>query len=312
MNASTLHFLTKTVLRAVTTLIIAVSFTFVMLRISGDPVTAALGIDIPPEVADLFRKQWGLDRPLNEQFMIYLSNLLHGNFGYSFRTQQSALHLVMQKVPATLALMGSALSISLVIGVSLGVVAARGRGRWPDRLVMSSAVLVHSLPTFLTAIIAIQLFAVVLHLTPSGGGGNFSHLVLPAAVIGLYNAGAIARFTRSSVLEVLNQPYILAARARRVSSWRLIFLHLLPNAALPLLTLLGFLVGGMIGGSMVIETVFAWPGVGNFMVTAVETRDLAVVQTIILLVTFCVIISNLTVDLLYLAFDPRMRNSRIN
>ncbi|MFW5403335.1 ABC transporter permease [Pectobacterium carotovorum] len=297
-------------LRALLTVFLAVTFTFVMLRISGDPMTSLLGVETPPQVIDILRQQWGLDRPLTEQYFTYLGRIVTGDFGTSLRSGQDALAMIMEKLPATLRLMAASLVLALAVGIPLGIVAAHYHGRIVDRTVIGLAVLTHSIPTFLTGILLIQLFAVQLRILPSGGGATLAHMVMPALAIGLYNAGVIARFVRSSVLEVIGQRYILAARAKRVSEWGLIVRHVMPNAALPLLTLFGFLLGGMIGGSAVIEAVFAWPGVGLLLINSVAARDVAVVQAIVILITVAMVSANLFVDFLHVMIDPRLRHSQ--
>ncbi len=295
-------------LRALVTLFLAMTFTFVILRVSGDPLHSLLPIETPPEVVALMRQQWGLDQPLYIQYFAYLGHLLRGDFGTSLLNGQDALTLVLSKVPATLELMGAALVLAFGAGVPFGILAARNRGGLIDRFVMALAVLMHSLPNFLIAILLIQLFAVSLRILPSGGGSTMAHLVMPVLVIGLYNAGIIARFVRSSVLEVLGQRFILAARAKRIGESALLWRHIMPNAALPLLTMLGFLVGGMIGGAAVVESVYAWPGVGRFLVSSVAQRDLNIVQTIVLLITATMVTANLLIDCLYILADPRLRH----
>ncbi|QHQ19291.1 ABC transporter permease subunit [Pectobacterium brasiliense] len=297
-------------LRALLTVFLAVTFTFVMLRISGDPMTSLLGVETPPQVIDILRQQWGLDRPVTEQYFTYLGRIMTGDFGTSLRSGQDALAMIMEKLPATLRLMAASLVLALAVGIPLGIVAAHYHGRIVDRTVIGLAVLTHSIPTFLTGILLIQLFAVQLRILPSGGGATLAHMVMPALAIGLYNAGVIARFVRSSVLEVIGQRYILAARAKRVSEWGLIVRHVMPNAALPLLTLFGFLLGGMIGGSAVIEAVFAWPGVGLLLINSVAARDVAVVQAIVILITVAMVSANLFVDFLHVMIDPRLRHSQ--
>ncbi|AFR04769.1 ABC transporter permease [Pectobacterium brasiliense] len=297
-------------LRALLTVFLAVTFTFVMLRISGDPMTSLLGVETPPQVIEILRQQWGLDRPVTEQYFTYLGRIVTGDFGTSLRSGQDALAMIMEKLPATLRLMAASLVLALAVGIPLGIVAAHYHGRILDRTVIGLAVLTHSIPTFLTGILLIQLFAVQLRILPSGGGATLAHMVMPALAIGLYNAGVIARFVRSSVLEVIGQRYILAARAKRVSEWGLIVRHVMPNAALPLLTLFGFLLGGMIGGSAVIEAVFAWPGVGLLLINSVAARDVAVVQAIVILITVAMVSANLFVDFLHVMIDPRLRHSQ--
>lgn len=297
-------------LRMVVTVFLAVTFVFVILRVSGDPIRALLPLDAPEDLVEATRAEWGLDQPVYVQFVAYVSHLLQGDFGRSLNDSRSALAIVLEKVPATLLLMSSGLLISLIVGTSLGVLAASHRGRFLDRLVMTNAVMVHSIPSFLLGIVLILLFAVWLGLLPSGGGPSLRHLILPAAVIGLSHAGVVARFVRSSTLEVLAQPYIKVAGLKPLPRWYFISAHVLPGTALPLLTLIGFSLGAMIGGAAIVESIFAWPGVGRFLVSSVARRDVAVVQTIVILVALMMAAANLLTDLLYVLFDPRLRDRR--
>ena len=299
-------------LRMLVTVLLAVTFVFVILRVSGDPVRAMISPDAPEEIVNHLRSEWGLDQPLHVQFARYVAHLLQGDFGRSLSDGRAALEVVLEKVPATLLLMGTGLLISLVVGTTLGVLAASHRGTLVDRAVMTNAILVHSVPSFLLGIVLILLFAVWLGLLPSGGGPSLRHLVLPAAVIGLSHAGVIARFVRSSTLEVLAQPYVKVASLKPLPRCYMLKVHVLPGAALPLLTLVGFSIGAMIGGAAIVESIFAWPGVGRFLVTSVAKRDVAVVQTIVILVAVMMATSNLVTDLLYVAFDPRLRDQRRN
>jgi peptide/nickel transport system permease protein len=302
--------LTRVLLRAALTIFLAVVFTFIIMRVSGDPLYALLPLDTPPVVIEHFRKLWALDQPLPVQFLTYLQGISHGDFGQSLTSGDPSLPLVLSKAPATLELMAVSLIIAVVVGGGLGTLAATKRGSLIDRGVIALAVLAHSMPNFLIAILLILLFAVALHLLPSGGGDTPAHLILPSLVIGLANAGIIARFVRSSMLEVMGQRYVLVARAKRLDRWAILAHHVAPNAALPLLTVLGFLVGGMIGGSAIVETVFAWPGLGRFLVTSVAYRDLPVVQTIVILIACTMVAANLLVDLLHVLVDPRLRRPK--
>ena len=297
-------------LRMLVTVLLAVTFVFVILRVSGDPIRALLSLDAPEELVQLMRAEWGLDQPLHIQFIRYVGHLLAGDFGRSLNDGRSALVVVLEKVPATLLLMGTGLAVSLVAGTSLGVLAAMHRGTVIDRLVMTNAVLVHSVPSFLVGIVLIIVFAVWLGVLPSGGGPSLRHLILPATVIGLSHAGVIARFVRSSTLEVLAQPYVKVASLKPLPRWYMLSAHVLPGAALPLLTLIGFSLGAMIGGAAIVESIFAWPGVGRFLVAAVAKRDVAVVQSIVILVAVMMATANLLTDLLYAIFDPRLREPR--
>ncbi|HEY4201271.1 MAG TPA: ABC transporter permease [Devosiaceae bacterium] len=296
--------------RALIAIVLTVTFVFIVLRVSGDPVEMLLSSDATPEMMARIRAEWGLDQPLYIQYFTYVQHILQGDFGRSLSDGRPALTVILEKAPATLELMGVGLLIGLVLGVVMGLFAATHRGSAIDRIVMGTAVLVHAMPSFLLCILAILLFAVRLRWLPSGGGSSPLHLILPSLVIGLAAAGVIARFVRSSALEVIGQQYIRAASIKPLPRWYFFGFHILPNAALPLLTLIGFLVGGMIGGAAVVESVFAWPGIGRFLVTVVAKRDLAVVQTIVILISLTMVLANLGADILYTMVDPRLRDRR--
>lgn len=296
--------------RALLAVILTVTFVFIILRVAGDPLQMILPLEASQDLIDRMRIEWGLDQPLHIQYVSYIEKLLQGEFGRSVTDGRPALTVILEKAPATLELMGTGLLIGLVIGISMGISAATHRGSVIDRLVMGGAVLVHAMPSFLLSILAILFFAVRLGWLPSGGGATPLHLILPASVIGLSAAGVIARFVRSSTLEVISQQYIRVASIKPLPRWYFIGFHVLPNAALPLLTLIGFLVGGMIGGAAIVESVFAWPGIGRFLVTAVGKRDLATVQTIVILISLTMVTANLIADILYTVVDPRLRDRR--
>lgn len=223
------------------------------------------------------------------------------------RDGRPALALVAERVPATLALMVPALMLKLGLGLSAGIAAALFRGRCVDRVVTTLAVLGFAVPSFVLGLILVLVFAVELRWLPSGGQGTWRHAVLPVVTLGLGGAAALARLTRSAMLDVLEQPYIRAARARGLPWGRIIRGHALPNAAIPLVTLGGFLVGSLMAGSVVVESVFSWPGVGRLLVVSVASRDLAVVQSLVLMTATTMVTANLIVDLLYGLLDPRLR-----
>ena len=296
-----------TLLRCALTLLLAVTFVFVVLRLSGDPASIMLPDDTPLPVIEAYRARWGLDRPLPEQFLRYVIGLARGDFGFSFRDNRAALTVVLDHVPPTLLLGGTALAIMLGIGLPAGVFAALHRGSAADRLTMAFTIFGHSMPNFFLGILLIILFSLVLQVLPSAGDGTPAHLVMPAPTLGPAGAGAVARFTRAAPREVLRQPYMRTARAKGVPFWRRIAWHAMPNAAIPEITVVGLRVGALIGGAVVTEQVFGWPGVGLLLVNSVSQRDLAVVQTIVLMVAFTMVAVNLLIDLLYGWIDPRIR-----
>ena len=295
-------------LRLGATLSVVVIAVFLMVRFSGDPILILAGPDASLAEIEHLRERWGLDRPLPEQIWSYIANAMRGEFGYSLATGLPAAALFMERLPATLVLGFSGLVLSIVIGVPMGVVAALRHNSAIDRFVMSFAVMAFSMPNFFLGILFILLFSLQLRWFPSFGSGSLAHLVLPTLTLGLSSAGAIARFARSCMLDILHQPYMLSAQARGIPVWRRTVLHALPNAAIPTVTLIGFLVGSLIAGAVVVESVFSWPGVGRLLVTAVANRDLAVVQCILLLVAATMVTSNLIVDFLYGVLDPRLRD----
>ncbi|ACM31006.1 MULTISPECIES: ABC transporter permease [Rhizobium] len=296
--------------RAFLTLLLAVTFVFVVLRLSGDPVSMMLPDDTPPEIVAEYRAAWGLDRSLPEQYVRFIWSALHGDLGYSFRDDRPAVTVVVERVPMTLLLGLSSFAITVVVGLLAGIAAALKRGTSVDHVVMAFSIFGHSIPNFFLAILMIMLFSMSWRLLPSSGGTTWSHLVLPAVTLGIINAGTVARFTRSSMLEVLHQPYMRTARAKGLRLTRRIMSHAIPNAAIPIVTVLGLRLGGLIAGSVVIETVYAWPGIGLMLVNAVSQRDLPVVQTIVLLVALTMVVTNFIVDITYGWLDPRIENRR--
>lgn len=295
--------------RALLTLWLVVTLTFVILRVTGDPALAILPTDSPPEVIDHFRTAWGLDRPIWEQYLLYFRNIADGNLGISFIDNRDAVTVVFEKVPKTLLLGIPSLALMLAIGIPAGIAAALRRDGPLDRAIMTAAILAHSIPSFVLGILLIGVFAVRLGLVPTSGSETWTHIILPMVTLGASGAAVIARFVRSSMLENLGQPYIRTAVAKGVPWPRVVRGHALPNAAIPTVTVVGFLVGGLVAGSVIVETVFAWPGVGRLLVTSVANRDLAVVQTILLLVAATMVTANCVIDLLYGWLDPRLRNS---
>jgi peptide/nickel transport system permease protein len=303
-----LRALRKKLARAILTLWLVVTFAFVVLRLSGDPALAVLSDQAMPESVLAFHKQWGLDLPLHQQYINYLRAMLTGDFGVSYASRSPVIDLIAERAPMTLLLMGLSLLLMLAIGIPAGVLAAVRRNSFVDRLVMGLVVLAHGLPSYVTGILLILIFTIQLRLLPGSGAGSPLSLIMPVITIGASGAAVIARFCRSSMLEVLNKPFITAAIAKGIPARRVQWRHAFPNAAIPLITIIGFIVGGLIGGAAITETIFAWPGLGRLLVASVQNRDLAVVQALLLLIAASMVIANLTVDLLYGWLDPRTRH----
>jgi peptide/nickel transport system permease protein len=303
-----LIFALKRLARALLTILLVVGFAFIALRFSSDPAEVILGPNAPPEAIAAFRQAWGLDQPLWQQFFYYVAGLLRGDFGRSMLNGADVLPLVGGRVLVTLEIMVPALLLGILIGVSSGVFAALKRGQAADRAVMFGAVAGFTVPGFVLGLVLVLVFAVQLRWLPSGGNDSWSSPILPVITLSTGWAAILARFTRSSMIEVLSQPYILSASAKGLL-WRLVVTrHALPNAAIPVVTMIGFMVGGLVAGAVVTESVFSWPGLGQLIVTSVAARDLAVVQCVLVLIATTMVVSNMTVDLLYGLLDPRLRS----
>jgi len=294
--------------RALITILAVVTFAFVVLRMSGDPAQVMLGPDVPQDSIDAFRKAWGLDQPLWIQYIAYLKSIFTGDFGVSMRDKASALRLVMERVPATLQLTVPALILKLVIGIPAGVYAALHRQSFADRGVILLAILGFTIPSFVMGLVLVLIFSVMLGLLPSGGQDTWMHGVLPTITMSIGGIGILARFSRSAMIEVMGQPYIRTASAKGLKWSDVVWSHALPNAAVPIVTIVGFMVGSLIAGAVVVESIFSWPGIGRLLVVSVSNRDLAVVQCILLIIAATMVVSNLVVDLLYGWLDPRLRS----
>lgn len=302
-----LRFFAVRIARAMLTIALVVTFAFVVLRLSGDPALIIMGPEAPPEVIAAFRKAWGLDDPIWVQYFDYFGAIARGELGRSMRDGRPAIQLVAERIPATLVLTIPALLLKLGIGIPAGIFAALHRGSVIDRAVMAAAVAGFTVPSFVLGLVLVLIFAVQLGWLPSGGQDSWRHAILPIITLGIGGAAVLARFTRSAMLEVLGQPYVRTASAKGVAWRAVVARHALPNAAIPTVTIVGFMVGTLIAGAVVVESVFSWPGVGRLLVVAVANRDLAVVQCVLLLVAATMVASNLAVDFLYGFLDPRLR-----
>ena len=302
-----LNFMASRGLRALVTVFLVLSFAFLILRLSGDPAMMILSPDAPPEALEAFRHGWGLDKPLWQQYLTFIGNMLQGDFGQSMRDKSPAMGLVLERIPATLAITLPAFLLKLVIGIPAGVYAALHRNTLVDRLVMSLSVAGYTVPSFVLGLLLVLVFAVGLGWLPSGGNASWQHAILPIVTLSLGGAAILARYTRSAMLEVMGQPYIRTATAKGLLWRSVVRQHALPNAAIPTVTVVGFMVGSLIAGAVVVESVFSWPGAGRLLVSAVANRDLAVVQCLLLLVAATMVSANLLIDALYGLMDPRLR-----
>jgi peptide/nickel transport system permease protein len=302
-----LTFIASRLFRALITVFLVMTFAFVVLRMSGDPAQIMLGPDAPQESIDAFRKAWGLDDPIWLQYLSYLKGILSFDFGISMRDKAPAIDLVLQRVPATLQITIPALIIKLCLGIPAGVYAALHRQGIADRGVITLSILGFTVPSFVLGLVLVLIFSVQLGVLPSGGSDTWIHGILPTLTIAIGGTAVLARFSRSAMIEVLGQPYIRTASAKGISWNDVVWKHALPNASVPIVTIVGFMVGALIAGAVVVETIFSWPGIGRLLVVSVANRDLAVVQRLLLIIASCMVISNLVVDVLYGVLDPRLR-----
>ncbi|HMH53651.1 MAG TPA: nickel ABC transporter permease [Candidatus Acidoferrum sp.] len=288
--------------------LLGVSFVvFFILYLTGDPALVLLPPDATAQDIGEFRARMGFNDPFIVQYGRFLGGALRGDFGLSVRHGEPAFHLVLERLPATFELSGAALLIALLLAIPAGVVSAVRRNTVTDYVATVVALLGQSMPTFWLGIMLILIFSVQFNVLPSSGRGGFEHLVLPALTLGLFTTARITRLTRSGMLEVLNQDYIRTARAKGVSGQPVVWKHAFKNAAIPIVTIVGIELGTLLGGSVITETIFAWPGVGRLSVQAIYNRDYPVVQAAVFLLASTFVLVNLVVDLLYTYLDPRIR-----
>lgn len=283
---------------------------FVLTHLGGDPASLLLPPNASAEDIQAFRHQMGFDQPLPIQFLEFLGRLLHGDFGRSFRYDQPALEVVLERVQATLVLGAFSLFLSMVLAVPLGILAAVRRGSAWDALSLIVALSGQALPVFWLGILLIIVFAVQLRWLPASGGGELKHLVLPGVTLAAYSLAIISRLLRSSLLEVLGADYVRTGRAKGLSERTILLGHALKNASLSVVTVLGLQVGSLLGGAVITEQVFAYPGMGRLAVEAILGRDFSVIQAFVVLVAVIIVLANLSVDLLYGWLDPRVKVAR--
>ena len=283
---------------------------FVILRVlPGDPARMLLPDGAPESAVAELNRQLGLREPFIVQYGLFLKSVARGDFGQSFQYRAPALRVVLERLPATMQLTLAAMLITIVAGVSLGIFTAVRRGTRYDVAGTIVAVLGQSLPNFWLGIMLILLFGVALRWLPTSGFSGWTSLVLPAITLAAFPMALVARLTRSSMLEILHRDYIRTGRAKGLAEGNVVFRHALRNAAIPVLTVIGLQIGALLGGAVITESVFAWPGMGKLIVDAIFFRDFPVVQTVLILSASVFVVINLAVDLLYTVIDPRIRYS---
>lgn len=301
-------YLTRRLLLVVVVAIgVTLSVHLILILTPGDPAEILLGELATRDQIESLRKQLGLDRPAYEQYVRYLGGLLRGDMGRSFRTRRTVVEEIRDAFPATVELAGSALLITILTGVPAGILSAVKRGSVLDVTSMLGALAGVSMPVFWVGLLLILCFSYAIPVFPTGGRGGIDHLVLPAITLSLGSVATMARMVRSAMLEVLNEDYLRTARAKGLPERVVIYKHALKNALIPVITTLGLQVGLLLGGGVLTETVFSWPGMGRLVVNAILMRDILLVQGCVLVLAMAFVLINLLVDLAYAWIDPRIR-----
>ncbi len=283
---------------------------FFLLRITGDPVNLMFASKmryVSPTQIEAFRKSMGFDLPLSVQFINYFRKAFTGDFGDSFRYGLPAMKLILERLPSTLRLAMFGMAISLIVSIPLGVMAGVRPGSFWDGFARTLALTSQTTPSYWLGLILIIIFAVKLRWLPSSGSESFKYYILPASVLALASTGGLIRLTRSAVLEVLQEDYIRTALSKGLRDRVIYFRHVLKNAALPLITVIGMSLGGMISGSLYVETIFAWPGMGRLISEAITNRDFPIIQAVAFMASLIVVSVNLLTDVVYTFIDPRIR-----
>jgi len=303
-----LSFIGYRLFRALITLWIVSTVVFVVMRLSGDPVPLLLPPDAPRSEIFRVRAELGLDRPLPVQYGVFLGNVLRGDFGRSIHFREPASRVVMGYLPATLELGLTAFLFAVVVAVPVGLLSAVRRNTFLDHATMGVALVGQSAPTFFIGILFILLLSLKGGWFPTSGRGTWAHLALPALTLALFTMASVARLTRSAVLEVLRADYIRTARAKGLAELLVVAKHTFKNAAIPIVTITGLQFGTLLGGAVVTETVFAWPGIGRLAIQSIYNRDYPVVQCAVFLSAVLFIVLNFLIDLIYGFLDPRIRS----
>lgn len=292
--------------RAFATLWMVVTLVFFGMRFTSDPIQLMLGDNAQPKDIARLRAAYGLDDSAVTQYVRYLEQVATGNFGSSLAERRSVTTVIREKLPATMELAGWSILAALLLGIPAGVIAAVRRNSLIDRCVIGVSFIGQAVPGFFIAILLIYLFTLQFGLLPSSGRGSWRHLILPVIALGWGSLATVARITRVAVLDVLNADYVRTARAKGLRERRVLVVHVLRNAMVPVLTMLGFLLGASVAGAITVEKVFAWPGMGRVLESAVLGRDFPLIQALVLMIATTVVMVNLAVDLAYGIIDPRI------
>ena len=313
------EYIVRRVLATIPLLIVITLLVFTLIQVApGDPLaymfSEEMGQEYEQALRDIYVKKWGLDKPMWQQYLIWLSNVIRGDLGYSYMTGRPVAELVLGRVPRTLELAFSSLMLSLILAIPLGVISAVKQNSVVDRSITSFSVIANSMPTFWVGIILIVIFAVQLGWVPTSGAGlgkgfiaHLRSLILPTVVLGLSRMGMVTRLVRNSLLEVLSEDYILTARSKGLKEYIVLYKHALRNALLPVVTLIGLSLAFLMSGSVMVETVFSWPGMGKFFVLQANRRDYTTLMGVNLMISLTIISAMLITDITYALLDPRIK-----
>jgi ABC-type dipeptide/oligopeptide/nickel transport system permease component len=302
-------YLIKRLLLAIPVLLVTAILVFLALHLAGgDPVMLLVPANAPQETREAVRAKLGLDKPLPVQFVIYMGNVLRGDLGRSIHSRREVSELIGEKLPVTFELGVAAFTLAYLLAIPMGVFAALNRNKFADWFTMVLALIGVSMAGFWLGLMLMYFFAARLKLLPPTGHGGLKYLILPALALGLPRVGRIARITRSSLLEVINEDYIRTARAMGLAERAVVTVHALKNALIPIISLMGLDLGYILGGAVVIEAVFARPGIGDMMLRAIYSRDFPVLQGCMFILALAIIVSNIFADLTYVFVDPRIRH----
>jgi peptide/nickel transport system permease protein len=305
-----LRYVAHRLLQAIIAVFGVLTIVFIVMRFSGDPTLLLVPEGASQEAIDALRTELGFDRPVMVQYIDYLRSLSHFDFGVSVVQRIPAFDIVAARIPYTVLLAAGAIVIAAGVGIPVGIAMAVRRGRWLERSLAAVVLTGQSMPTFLSGILLILVFGVILGWLPTSGAGDLKALVLPSIALGALSMSTFARMTRISIVDELGKDYVRAGRARGLSLAGIVRRHILRNAAIPIVTIAALEIGNLLAGAVIVETVFAWPGIGQLAIQSIQSRDFLVVQVIVLLISFVYVVTSLLADVAYALIDPRIRLAR--
>jgi peptide/nickel transport system permease protein len=305
-----LRYVAGRLIQAVVAILGVLTIVFIVMRFSGDPTLLLVPEGASQEYVDALRRELGFDRPILVQYFAYLGDLLRLDLGVSVVQRISAFDIVASRVPYTMRLAAGALMVAIGVGVPVGIIMAVRRGGLLEKALAAVVITGQSMPTFLSGILLILVFGVMLHWLPTSGAGDLSALIMPSIALGALSMSTFARMARIAVVDELSKDYVRAARARGLSLGGAVARHVLRNAAIPVVTIAALEIGNLLAGAVIVETVFAWPGIGQLAIQSIQSRDFLVVQVIVLLISITYVLTSLLADLVYAVLDPRIRLAR--